>query len=156
MLYVGASPARFELVDLFCGRYEIDVYEAFLPNVRGLIKINEELKIFRAVMHGDITILDPEIVRDLYDIVLWHHGPEHIRRKKLRSALETLEAIAKHLVILGCPFGRAPQGPVKGNKYERHLSTLYPEDFEKLGYKTATIRKAGARGAHILAWKKLK
>lgn len=153
LLYVGASPARFELVDLFFYTgYKIDVLEIWKPNVQALDVMNRRWKIFNKIMLGDVRNVE-QILQHRYDVIVFWHGPEHLGLLHFASTMRKLGDFAKHLLICGCPWGDYPQGAVKGNEYEKHLSSLFPEDFKKLGFETSTIRKPG-RGSNLLAWKK--
>lgn len=155
LLYVGASPDRFELVDLFRGwGYKIDVLEIWPKNVEKLKKLNAQVSVFRDIILGDIRNCGSSF-NNTYDVSVWWHGPEHVEKHEFPQALKHLEERTKRLVILGCPWGDYSQGPVKGNVYEIHKSVFYPKDFEELGYTTKTLKKNGKRGSNILAWKEI-
>jgi len=156
MLYIGASCERFDLIEMFePNGFVIDVLEAWEKNINCLERVNKKWKIFRKIILGRAENIDDYFGMKAYDVIVWHHGPEHITQGDLPGTLRKIEWTAKHIIILGCPHGRYDQGPIKGNPFEKHLSHLVPEDFERLGYKTATIRKIDKRGSHILAWKLL-
>ena len=153
LLYIGASPDRFELVDEFYyANYTIDVLEIFEPNVKALEIMNRRWKIFNKIMLGDVRKVE-EILQHRYDVIVFWHGPEHLNLLYFVPTLRKLEDFAKHLLICGCPWGVYPQAAIKGNEYEKHLCSLFPEDFQKLGFKTSMLRKPG-RGSNLLAWKK--
>jgi len=153
LLYIGASPDRFELVDEFYyADYKIDVLEIWQPNVFALKIMNRRWKIFNEIMSGDVRNVE-RILQHQYDIIVFWHGPEHLHLHDFTPTLRKLENFAKHLLICGCPWGDYPQGAVKGNVHEKHACSLFPEDFQKLGFKTSTLRQPG-RGSNLLAWKK--
>jgi len=153
LLYIGASPNRFELIDkFFYAGYEIDVLEIFEPNVKALEVMNRRWKIFKNIMLGDVREVE-QILKHQYDVIVFWHGPEHLGLLDFKPTLRKLEDFALRLLICGCPWGDYPQGPVKGNEHEKHLSSLFPEDFQKLGYKTSTLRNRPGRGSNLLAWK---
>lgn len=154
LLYIGASPERFELVDLFYhAGYSIDVLEIHEPNVIALRKINKKHWIFNRVMLGDVRHVEKVVVHR-YDITLFWHGPEHLHLNEVAPTLAKLEDWTKHLLICGSPWGEYPQGPIKGNEHEVHRCSLFPEDFKKLGFKTSTIRRHPGRGSNLIAWKR--
>lgn len=66
--------------------------------------------------------------------------------------LANLEAVSR-VVVLGCPYGVYKQGAEYGNPYEEHLSYLYPEFLQGLGYNVDTVGNIDERGSNILAWK---
>ena len=153
LLYIGASPSRFELIDeFFYAKYKIDVLEIFEPNVQALEVLNRRWKIFNKIMLGDVRKVE-EILQHRYDVIVFWHGPEHIGLLDFVPTMKKLEDFAKRLLICGCPWGDYPQGAVDGNEHEKHVSSLFPKDFQKLGFKTSTLRQPG-RGSNLLAWKK--
>jgi len=154
LLYVGASPSRFELIDEFYyASYKIDVLEIWKPNVESLRILNRRWKLFNKIMLGDVRRIE-EILQHRYDVVIFWHGPEHLGRLDFAPTIRKLEDFAKHLLICGCPWGDYPQGPVKGNPHEAHASSLDPWQFKALGFNTSTIRRSPGRGSNLLAWKK--
>jgi hypothetical protein len=90
-------------------------------------------------------------------MVMWWHGPEHETKDRLfrLGLLNRLEKIAIDYIIIGFPYGKAPQGVVKGNIREIHVSTLYPGDFKNIGYETEVIGLPDVPGSHVLAYKRL-
>ena len=165
MLYIGANPRRFELMDLFWAeapQLKVDVLEAWANNVDGLNGLNAKYGIFNNILHGDIRqFADVERSGDEmeflgeWDVVMFWHGPEHLYIDEHEPVLEAIEGMAKKYVILGCPWGKFPQKNVGGNPFEEHKSVLYPQDFRYFGYATDTIKKPDKRGGHILAWKEM-
>ena len=152
VLYVGASPQRFQMgVQLHDAGYRITLLEAWEPNAR----FYREHPLVDTVIHGDVCDLRFLAQGRRWDLAIWWHGPEHLGEGKLRYVLEWLEMFTSVGVVLACPWGRSVQGPLGGNPYEVHRSLLLPEDFEVLGYRTATLGKRGRRRTwpHILAWK---
>lgn len=154
LLYIGASPDRFELVDLFYySGYEIDVLEIFEPNVKALEVMNRRWKIFKKIMLGDVRRVE-EILKGQYDVIVFWHGPEHLGPLEIKPTIEKLESFARHLLIFGSPWGEYPQGAVKGNPNEEHKSALFPAFYKKLGYATSTVRRHPGRGSNLVAWKR--
>lgn len=153
LLYIGASPSRFELIDEFYySSYEIDVLEIFEPNVESLRILNRRWKIFNKIMLGDVRKVE-EILQHRYDVIVFWHGPEHLHLHEVAPTMLKLESFAKKLLICGLPWGEYPQGPVDGNAHEKHVSSLFPNDFKKLGFTTSTLRRHPGRGSNLLAWK---
>ena len=81
----------------------------------------------------------------------WHEI-EYLQEDEIVPVLERLEEISK-VVVLGCPHGMYEHGPEYGNPYEEHLSAIYPQFLESLGYATDVVGKADERGSNIMAWK---
>lgn len=148
ILNVGANQIRFDLLpELHQAGREITLLEAWPENVKHWAGD----KRLAQTVEGDVRELDKLRV-GTFDVVLWWHGPEHIKREELLPTIAKLEAAAEGLVVLGCPWGIYPQGPFRGNPYDAHQASLYPEDFEALGYRTATIGEADRHGS-LMAWK---
>ena len=154
VLYVGARPARFQLLDLFINAgYHVEILEVFAPNVAALIEMNRTKRIFDRIYLGDVRFLR-ELNVPKADVVVWWHGPEHVLAGELADVLEEIENHAERLIVLGCPFGAVAQGVSYGNAFEIHANAIYPRDFEALGYQTNVIGKRDKGGSNILSWKR--
>jgi len=149
VLYVGANTHRCHILPTFRNRgYEIDIVEPHKPNCdyyTGVIGI-------RNTYNVTIQEFNPE---DKYDVVFWWHGPEHVKKEELESTLKHIESMTKKYVVLGCPWGNNPQEAIDGNYFEIHRSSMYVEDFEKLGYNVDTIGTKDNWNSNLIAWKKL-
>lgn len=155
LLYVGASPDRFEMVDLFFDAgYEIDVLEIHPPNVIRLKEINAKWGIFNRVIQGDVRHVEQYLVCQ-YDVILFWHGLEHIKATEHLQVIAKLEDWTKHLLIFGQPWGSYAQGPVKRNRHERHVSSLKPDLFKGLGYRTSIVGRKPGRKSNLVAWKRI-
>ena len=152
ILYVGASPHRSDLViPLLDVGHKILLLEAYYPNCKHFYGSST----FEWIVYGNVR----DIWKDQFplpiDIAIWWHGPEHVRAGyELEDAVFNLETIAKSLVILACPWGYCPQGDFAGNPYECHVATLYPDNFNKMGYNTETCgEKDKPPNSDLVAWK---
>lgn len=153
VLYVGASPHRFDLrIPMIEAHHTIVLLERYYPNAKHF-RDDQSLE---WVVYGDVReIWDYQIPIDI-DIAVWWHGPEHIEKVEIDEAVMNLEIIAKSLVILASPWGKCPQGDAYGNPYEVHRSTLYIHDYVKLGYTVATCgQKDKPPRSDIVAWKRV-
>lgn len=153
LLYVGASQRRQHLLPLFVKNgYHITILEAWHRNA---VYVAKHVAGVNAVICGDVRNAE-RMLRDRFDVTMWWHGPEHIPAQDLPPTLAALEALAKKLVVLASPWGRYDQDAVDGNPYERHLSSIYPDTLEELGYKTSTLGSIDVRGSNLLAWRHIK
>lgn len=134
--------------------YKIDVIEIWPKNVESLNRFNAEENAFNRIIKGDARILNLYVKRK-YDIVMWYHGPEHVRKIYVRKTLRRLEQFATKLVIIGCPWGFYKQGATQKNFREIHVSALYLDIFESIGWQTDTIGESDVPGSNILAWKRI-
>ena len=83
---------------------------------------------------------------------MWWHGPEHIREDEIAPTFDKLKLITKKILIIACPWGIYEQNVIEGNPYEKHLSYLYPEFFENLGWQVDVIGKKDTQNNNLLAW----
>jgi len=150
-LYIGASPSRFQLGrELHDAGYEITLLEAWEPNAKHYLGHPW----IKYIVNADVRKLGKfDLPHARYDLVVWWHGPEHVTREELPATLQQIEGVCTGIVLLGCPWGRNPQGAVGGNEYERHSGAHYPEDFNNLGYETAVLGGRDQQWSHIMAWK---
>jgi len=150
LLYIGASRERAELLNEFKNKgYKIDIIEAFKPNFEYLVKNVRVNKIF----HGDIRSFE---FNKKYDVVLWWHGPEHVRGEEVEPTLKKVLKLTKKILVLGCPFGSLKQGKVHENPYESHLSYFDVGFFEKWGFKVEYVGEKDFIGSSIIAVKDAK
>lgn len=153
LLYIGARPdAHSWLDELAEAGNSINILEIWEDNVIGLTRAGYGNK--ASINIGDVRKVD-EIYIQKFDYIFWWHGPEHVFLDEIYTTLERLEARARRLVAVACPWGLYPQGAHKGNPHEEHKTTLYPESFTKLGYEVATDGRENEAGSEIVAWKRL-
>lgn len=146
LLYIGASNRRQQELKLFIEKkYNYIILEVWKLNVEWLKKR------FKNVIEGDVRKID-KLELGLFDVIMWWHGPEHIREDKIVPVLNKLKNMTKKILITACPWGIYESNPQERNPHESHLSYLYPEFFEKLGWETNTIREKDMKGSNLLAW----
>ncbi len=133
VMYVGARADRIQHIDTFkdC---EVTILEISKVNIEELRLLDYE------IVEGDIRQYKP---KGEYDIVFWSHGPEHLNLEDIPVTLLHIEDYTNIVVVLMCPWGVYEQDIEHDNVYERHLSHLQPEIFEKLGY---TVEVQGDEG----------
>lgn len=153
LLYVGGKPERVQVLDLYLeAGWSVDILEAWHENAEALRRW-PVLDLYPAslVIEGDVRTapLRP------YDVVVWWHGPEHVKAEEFPAVLRRLESAATKMVILASPWGRYDQGPAGGNPFEEHLWAVYPEALRALGYKTDAIGTKDKKGSNLLAWKRV-
>ena len=79
-------------------------------------------KLLRNKVQGDVrNITNVDGLDDQYDIVLWWHGPEHVKKEEFADILAQLKSKARLAVVVGCPHGQYRQGASYGN--------ISPQDF---------------------------
>jgi len=140
--------------------YEIDIIEVWPKYVEDLKKFNEHGKkfknayvgpgSFRNIILGDVRQANK--LTDLkYDVVMWWHGPEHVREKDWKPTLDILSNMTEKILLLCIPSKEQKRGPENENPYEAHLSTGSSKIFENLGFTTTLI---GDSREYILGWKR--
>jgi hypothetical protein len=149
VLYVGARTDRIDFGNELCeAGVKVSILEIHEPNVQFL----RTLDWITEVIHGDVRTFT---TTRRYDAAFWWHGPEHVHERELEGALSRLEAVAKKLVVVGCPWGKHKQGKLHGNPHERHISHFDYEVFEALGYDVECLGEKNSPGSNITAVKRL-
>lgn len=150
LLYIGCRPdACSWLTELWQAGHTVDVLEAWEENAKGLSQ-DQRINI---VLQGDVRDISIALPESKFDYIFWWHGPEHIPYTDIALTLHKLEARARRLVAVACPWGVYPQGAHKGNPYEVHQCSLYPADFAAWGYDVRTDGQADEAGSEIVAWR---
>lgn len=112
-----------------------DVLEAHKPNVD---KLN--LPEARAKVCGDaLKIKECRGLLESYDIIVWWHGPEHVKKDQFERALPDLISMCNIGLVIGCPNGKYDQGAIHGNPFEQHKHHWLVEEFEALGFEMWTF-----------------
>ena len=104
----------------------IDLFEPYVQKARKLQTHNKYLL-------QDVRKLN--FKNRSFDIVIASHVLEHLKKDEAWNLLSKMEKIASRQVIIAMPIGELYHPPVDGNKLQLHLSSLYPEEFKKRGYK---------------------
>lgn len=123
--------------------YEIDVIEIFPANVEQL----GSLKWIHRVIEGDIRYFDP---MDTYDLVVFWHGPEHLKKDEVSKLVTKMKRYAK-AIIFATPNGIYEQGEEYGNPAEVHASAFYLEDFVKMDMVASAIGEPDQQNGNIIA-----
>jgi hypothetical protein len=85
-------------------------------------------------------------IEQQFDVVVLNHVIEHFDRDTGFEVLRRLEAMAKRLIYIGTPNGFKEQMGYGGNKFQRHLSGWFTEDFEARGYNVFGFGPRALRG----------
>lgn len=130
VLTIGLRPDSDQSIFRFCYSHDINfsVLEVWKPNC----DFFSRLDIFDKIYCEDCRNIDK--ISESFDAILWLHGPEHIPWEEFLTTRTKIEDKANKLVIYQMPFGSFPQDALYGNPYERHVQTLMPDMFSKLGY----------------------
>ena len=157
VLYVGACPQRCDYTsDLRAVGHELTALEAWAENIEGM-KATRFWSRFAHVVHGDVReVASVKLPHEIYDFVFWWHGPEHVDCSEVASAVRALEKLARRTMVLGSPWGIAPEGSVYGNPHNTHRCYLYYLNYATLGYQVAAIGPKDRLGGNLLAWKRMK
>jgi hypothetical protein len=128
------------------------IVEPFAANVEWSRPVYPAAEIFHGTIQSALdTFFQPP------DILIWLQGPEHVDKT---IALGILERCRVHgtWVIAEMPHGIHEQGPDGGNELERHVSYLYPYDFDPTLWGRAVGPENKARehsptvNQHLLVW----
>ena len=146
VLYIGARPDRFDYLDDFIRlQYQVTVIEPFYENYKWLRTVPGIEEVIR------MEVQELVFWEDTYDVVFWWHGPEHVEEDELPSIMRELEKTANKIVVMGCPWGKVPQGAIYHNPYEKHRWYVTPEHFD--GYDVECLGMVNKLGSNITAAK---
>ena len=162
-LYIGAYQGRFHFYERMVEKcIRVDVVEIDRKACDWL----EALPGLNLVYCADIkTFLYINMGRSRWDVVIWLHGIETLPKnagfyskngglkigmadKEPHTILHRIPELAGEVMVHAVPYGAAGG---TGN-----VAVWYPEDFEKLGYKTDTLGNRDERNSNLLAWKYIK
>jgi len=126
------------------------VLEIYHPNVAAIRLLPNWHKVYEA----DATTLDPGDVEP-HDVVIWWHGPEHVRHDLVLPTVDRLvAAFSPKVIILGMPWGvHCNTERDFENPHSYHISTWFPKDWLGHGYSVATSGAPNTPGGHITAWR---
>jgi len=145
MLYIGADvrrPTDYRTIRRIAAY--IHVIEAWEPTVEVL----RNSRLYDEVEHADIASYE---VPSTYDVIVWWHGPEHAAKADAVKILKHLPRCAP-VVWIATPWGINEQGAIRGNPFNVHKSTWYPEDFELLGYATGVCGVKNRLRSQLVGW----
>lgn len=114
------------------GYEHFDVIEVFEENVQWL-ETQKEQGLLREVYHGDACKIQTYNL-PTYDIIAWHHGPEHVSEQTFYKILPNILNLCTKAFIVGAPWGVWEQHDIKGNPFEHHLKHWQAEEWEALGF----------------------
>lgn len=161
ILYIGAHHKEIALVpQLKVAGHRVSLLEIVPNYARRFMQGGMSEGIFHDVYIGNVRNID-HVPGMQYDAIVWWHGPEHVRRKWLMLVMHLIESLATKLILIACPWGDSKMFHTDAKCTEkasmRHLSKLYPEDFEAMDYKTDSygIRDGSAHDvtSQFIAWK---
>jgi hypothetical protein len=141
VLSIGIRRVNCVWLELFKEK-DVEFLEIFNRNV-------QKIRDLGYVVHkGDVRTFVPN---RKYDVVVWSHGPEHIKKEEIPDTLALIESYTTKIVILLAPWGLHEQGISHDNINECHLSTLYEDDFP--GYNVWTVGEKDVKKSEIVAWR---
>ncbi len=150
ILNIGAYEQRFHFADdLRDSGAVVDVLEIDKERCKWV----QSLDWVSNVYCGNVIHIN-KICKEKYDLIFWSHGPALLYRTAVAPTIKKLERLAKMVVIL-TPYGRYIYGLTSNlSQIDLNKSSLYPRDFEALGFNTHKIgRVDGGSTTSLLAWK---
>lgn len=150
LLYIGAYKNRFHFSNRLKEKaIKVDVLEADRKNIDWLRKQTWLNK----VIYGDVrNILDLDI-DNLYDVLLWSHGPNMIYHNELNILIPKLDNIAKTIVLL-TNWGRGYIYEGNSINLSAFMTTKEGNEFDDFpGYHINTIGNKNTQGNNLLAWR---
>jgi len=149
VLYIGACIKRFHFKDALRNMSTlIDIVE--IDDNRAQ-ELEDKFDWLNTVYRSDVRIID-NLGLDGYDLVFWSHGPEMIPREDVDGAIDGLFKLTNKLCVLMCPWGSYHYRKGYNSKY-MNMTALYEQDFEDLGFETATLGQRNVNGSNLLSWR---
>lgn len=151
ILDLGCGEGRFGKKFNQDNRFEITGIEIFKPYIKKSISTGKYIK----VLWGDITkkINLPE---KSFDLVICLETIEHLKKTDGLEILKKINTLSKKMIIISCPVGIAAQENYDQNIYQEHLSSWFPNDFLKQGYKVYGVGLKAVYGKHTHVDHKIK
>lgn len=110
--------------------------DAFAPS----IEKSRNRHIHDHYIQCDVTKLDKRLKHKSFDAVIALDLIEHLTKDQGEQLLQSMERIAKKLVIVMTPNGFYAQEPYENNRYQVHKSGWRTADFLRRGYSVYGIR----------------
>lgn len=148
------SPIK-TVLDLGCGegsfgvrfnqnnQYRITGTDIFSPYLKKSLLTGKYQKVIKSDLTKKISFGDKS-----FDVVVCLETIEHLKKAEGIKLLNEMERIAKKKIIISCPVGIAAQENFDQNKYQEHLSSWYPSEFLKVGFKVFGIGLKIVYGKH--------
>lgn len=142
--YIGANSLRFHYFNLLKNNgFKIDIIEIDYDNYIWLTEFKKSQICINDIVFGDASKFIPA---KNYGLVFWAQSITQLRGIDIiESTIKKLENIYTELIMFHIPWGNTG---VSGC-----FTPMYIWDFEKLGYKTNTIRKQCEMDSNLIAWK---
>jgi hypothetical protein len=139
LTFVGWRPdTGADLLQLLIANNQAStVIEIFRPNCEALANMR-----VANVICDDVRNFDRHLGDHQKEVLIWQDGPEHLL---FDDAVSVIEKAKQHFgaIIIATPNGVCEQEAIHGNEHERHLSTWYKEDYERLGFKASLLDQEG-------------
>lgn len=129
ILDIGCGNGSFMYMFNQNKNYEITGVDIFKPSVMAARRTG----IYKRVLAQDIRKLN--FNKKSFDMAISNHVIEHLNKQDGFKLLKDMENMAKKKVIVITPMGEFEQDEYGGNKYQKHKSSWYSQDFIKLGYR---------------------
>lgn len=102
-------------------------------------ELQQRLGIYDTLTLGDALHMP---YRDkAFNITIGQHVIEHLPKADGVKMLSEAERVTRNRIIICTPHGYTESGPLDDNQHNHHLSGWYPQDFQRLGYKTRIVTK---------------
>lgn len=151
------------ILDLGCGegsfgvrfnqnnKYKLTGSDIFTPYLKKSLLTKKYFKIIKTDLTKKLSFPDKS-----FDAVICLETIEHLKKADGLRLLQEIERIAKKKIIISCPVGLATQENFDQNIYQEHLSSWYPVEFIKMGFKVFGIGLKIVYGKHTHVNHKIK
>lgn len=109
------------------------------------------------IYEGSVTDIK-DVISKPFDIILWGHGPEHIKHEQMLSTFDAMYEISNKGIVCFCPWGSFYdyQETMNNNIYETHLQKNMDENSFGPEFANYSIAYGGVKDAGnglIVIWR---
>lgn len=107
----------------------VDIFQKYLSVCR-------KKAVFDKLILSDVRKFQ---TKEKFDIVICSHVIEHLKKSDGLNLIKKMEKMSKQNIVITSPIGDLLQEEYDGNKFQKHISSWQPYEFQKLGYKVVGI-----------------
>ncbi len=112
-----------------------------------------------SVTLGDVRDIKRIFKDRMFDVIVWSHGPEHVKKKEMSKIFKDIISLTRKAVLLVVPYGSFwdKQWNKNDNPYETHIQkNLTPESFDNInGFNFEVFGTKDKQDAQMFMWKEI-
>ncbi len=108
---------------------------------------------------GDVRDIKRIFKDRIFDVIVWSHGPEHVKREEMPEIFDDIISLTRKAVLFVVPYGSFwdKQWNKNDNPYETHIQkNLTPESFDNIsGFNFEVFGIKDKQDAQMFIWKEI-